>query len=410
MADIFTIIGEWITGLLEGIGAAPVVIDLVFGFIGSFIIINFLLVMALVIIWIERKLIGRIQNRIGPNRVGPWGIFQNLADVLKLMTKEIIIPTGADLVPFMLAPIISVASVFLIWAVVPFARTAVGTAVAVGALYIVAVSSLSILSVLLAGWSSNNKYALLGAFRAVAMLVSYEVPIILMLLVPVMLAGTMDVVQIVEQQGIWYVFMAPLVALIFFVGSHAEAARSPFDMLEAESEIVAGFHTEYSGMAFAMFYLAEFLHSFTVGALVATFFLGGWRGPFAAEVPLLGVVYFFIKTFGVYFINIWARGTLPRLRIDQVMDFCWKFLVPLSLVLLMGMILADKVAAVVFPGYNMVGGFVDLLPRAAVLLIVNVVVGAAAVAWVVRQGRRERERLAATEIAPIERPAAGAAK
>ncbi len=168
MLDIFTLIGDWITGLLESIGAGPVVIDLVFGFIGSFIIINFLLIMALVIIWIERKLIGRIQARIGPNRVGPWGIFQNVADVLKLMTKEIIIPTGADLIPFMLAPIISVASVFLIWAVVPFARTAVGTTVTVGVLYIVAVSSLSILSVLLAGWSSNNKYALLGAFRAVA--------------------------------------------------------------------------------------------------------------------------------------------------------------------------------------------------------------------------------------------------
>ena len=410
MLDIFTLIGDWITGLLESIGAGPVVIDLVFGFIGSFIIINFLLIMALVIIWIERKLIGRIQARIGPNRVGPWGIFQNVADVLKLMTKEIIIPTGADLIPFMLAPIISVASVFLIWAVVPFTRTAVGTTVTVGVLYIVAVSSLSILSVLLAGWSSNNKYALLGAFRAVAMLVSYEVPIILMLLIPVMLAGTMDVLQIVEQQGIWYVFMAPLATLIFFVASHAEAARSPFDTLEAESEIVAGFHIEYSGMAFAMFYLAEFLHSFTVGALVATFFLGGWRGPFAAEVPVLGVIYFFIKTFAVYFINIWARGTLPRLRIDQVMDFCWKFLIPLSLVLVMLMVLADKVAAAVFPGYAAVGGFVDLLPRAAVLLIVNVLVGAAAVGWVIRQGRRERERLAAMEIAPIERPAAGAAK
>ena len=410
MADIFTTIGNWITSLLENAGASQLVIDLVLALIGTIIIITFLLALALFIIWIERKMVGRIQNRIGPNRVGPWGLFQNIADVLKLMTKEIIIPTGADLIPFMLAPIISVASVFLIWGAIPFARTAVGTTVAIGVLYIAAVSSLSILSVLMAGWSSNNKYALLGAFRAVAMLVSYEVPIILTLLVPVMLAGTMNVNQIVESQGIWYVFMTPLAALIFYIGSHAEAARSPFDVLEAESEIIAGFHIEYSGMAFAMFYLAEFLHAFTISALAATFFLGGWRGPFAAEVPTLGVIYFFIKAFAVYFFNVWVRGTLPRLRIDQVMDFCWKFLIPISLVLLVLMILADKIAASLIPGYTLVGGFVEMLPRAATLLIVNLVVGAAALGWVMRQGRRERERLAAMEIAPIERPVAGTAK
>src|SRR5690554_6832304 len=198
MADIFTTIGEWTRRLLENLGASDLVIDLVFGVLGSLTIIFFLLTLALFIIWIERKLVGRIQNRIGPNRVGPWGLFQNVADVVKLLTKEIIIPTGADLIPFMLAPVISVASVFLIWGAIPFARSAVGTTVAIGALYIIAVSSLGILAVLMAGWSSNNKYALLGAFRAVAMLVSYEVPIILTLLVPVMLSGTLNVNAIVE--------------------------------------------------------------------------------------------------------------------------------------------------------------------------------------------------------------------
>ncbi len=410
MADIFTTIGEWTRRLLENLGASDLVIDLVFGVLGSLTIIFFLLTLALFIIWIERKLVGRIQNRIGPNRVGPWGLFQNVADVVKLLTKEIIIPTGADLIPFMLAPVISVASVFLIWGAIPFARSAVGTTVAIGALYIIAVSSLGILAVLMAGWSSNNKYALLGAFRAVAMLVSYEVPIILTLLVPVMLSGTLNVNAIVEQQSVWYFFMAPLAGIIFYIGSHAEAARAPFDMLEAESEIVAGYQTEYGGMAFAMFYLAEFLHAFTISALAAIFFFGGWRGPFALQVPTLGIVYFFIKTFAIYLFNVWVRGTLPRLRIDQVMSFCWKFLVPLTLVLLVGMILVDKIAQTFIPGYAVAGGFVDLLPRTAALLIVNVVVGLLALGMVVRQGRRERERLAAAEVAPIERPAASVAK
>jgi NADH-quinone oxidoreductase subunit H len=403
MADLINTIGGWLTTLLERIGASQFIIDLVMATIGAVVIIFFLLTMALVIIWIERKLVGRIQDRIGPNRVGPWGIFQNVADVVKLMTKEIIIPTGADLIPFMLAPIVSVASVFLIWAALPFTRTTVGTNVNVGALYIVAVSSLSIMAILMAGWSSNNKYALLGAFRGVAMLVSYEVPIVLTLLVPVFLTGSMRVNDIVEGQSIWYVFSMPLAALIFYIGNHAEAARSPFDMLEAESEIVAGFHIEYSGMAFAMFYLAEFLHAFTISALAATLFFGGWRGPFAAEIPILGIFYFFLKTFIIYFVNVWARGTLPRLRIDQMMSFCWKFLVPISLLLLVLVFMADKIAATVIPGYQMTGTLVEVLPRAAVLLSVNLVIGGLVIAYIARQGRRERERYAMIETAPIER-------
>jgi NADH-quinone oxidoreductase subunit H len=403
MADLFNTIGGWLTTLLERIGASQLIIDLVMATIGAVVIIFFLLTMALVIIWIERKMVGRIQDRIGPNRVGPWGIFQNIADVVKLMTKEIIIPTGADLIPFMLAPIISVASVFLIWAALPFTRTTVGTNVNIGALYIVAVSSLSIMAILMAGWSSNNKYALLGAFRGVAMLVSYEVPIVLTLLVPVFLTGSMRVNDIVEGQSIWYVFSMPLAALIFYIGNHAEAARSPFDMLEAESEIVAGFHIEYSGMAFAMFYLAEFLHAFTISALAATLFFGGWRGPGAAEIPILGVFYFFLKTFAIYFVNVWARGTLPRLRIDQMMSFCWKFLVPISLLLLIVAFMADKIAAIIIPGYQMTGTFVEVLPRAAVLLSVNLVISGLVIAYITRQGRRERERYEMIETAPIER-------
>lgn len=407
LSDVFTAITNWLVGVLEGWGASQLVIDGVLGVIGALVIVVYLLVLALFIIWVERKLVGRIQDRIGPNRVGPWGLFQNIADVLKLLTKEIIIPDGADLVPFILAPVIAVASVFLVWAAVPFTRTTIGTNVNIGVLYIVAVSSLGIMAVLLAGWSSNNKYALLGAFRAVAMLVSYEVPMILMLLIPVLLAGSMRVNAIVESQSIAYIFAMPLAGLIFYIASVAEVGRSPFDLLEAESEIVAGFHIEYGGMAFAMFYLAEFLHAFTISALTATLFLGGWRGPGAAQYPTLGLVYFFVKTFAVYFVNVWTRGTLPRLRIDHMMSFCWKFLTPLSLLLLVLAALVDKIGQSLIPDY-LVPGFAGMLPRTAILLGVNIVIAVLAAWWVARLGRQERRRLeAAVQAATIETQVAG---
>ncbi len=416
MGDIFTTIYNWMVDVLSGWGASQLVIDLVIGLVGAVVIVVYLLTLALFIIWVERKMAGRIQDRIGPNRVGPWGLFQNFADVAKLLVKEIILPTGVDLVPFILAPLIMVASVFLVWAAIPFTRTAVGTNVNIGVLYIVAVSSFGVMAVLLAGWSSNNKYALLGAFRAVAMLVSYEVPMILMLLVPVMLTGSMRVNDIVESQNVWYIFSMPLAAVLFYIASHAEAARAPFDLLEAESEIVAGFQIEYSGMAWAMFYLGEFLHAFTIAALTTTLFLGGWRGPGAMQYPTLGIVYFFIKTFAVYFFNVWARLTLPRLRIDQIMSFCWKFLVPLSLLLLILSMVADKIAAELVPGYLAAGPLFQtsgglsvnwiLLARPAVLFIINVLVGFLMMVWIAYQGRRERERIEALRAAPIERPAA----
>lgn len=404
---------DWKTALsqfLVGLGLPEAVAIGITLFVGALALAGVAPVLALVLIWITRKVISRVQDRIGPNRIGPYGLFQTVADALKLVSKETITPHNADLVVYALAPILSVFGVIMAVAVIPFANGLIGADLNVGVLYVVALGSVGIMAALMAGWSSNNKYALLGAFRAVAMLVSYEVPIILTLLVPVMLSGTLNVNAIVEQQSVWYFFMAPLAGIIFYIGSHAEAARAPFDMLEAESEIVAGYQTEYGGMAFAMFYLAEFLHAFTISALAAIFFFGGWRGPFALQVPTLGIVYFFIKTFAIYLFNVWVRGTLPRLRIDQVMSFCWKFLVPLTLVLLVGMILVDKIAQTFIPGYAVAGGFVDLLPRTAALLIVNVVVGLLALGMVVRQGRRERERLAAAEVAPIERPAASVAK
>ena len=258
---------------------------------------------------------------------------QPLADVVKLLGKENITPAGADKWIYNASPVVMVMSVLLIWAVIPFSPYHYGIDLEIGALYFVAVASIGTLSVIMAGWASNNKYALLGAFRVVAQLISYEVPLALSLLVPVMLAGSMSMVGIVEaQQGMWYVFMAPVAAFLFFVSSLAETGRAPFDLLEAESELVAGYNIEYSGMKFAMFFAGEFIHVFTNGVLMAVLFTGGWVGPFAKDAPLLAFGYLMAKTAFWYLLSLLIRNALPRVRIDQLMAINWKFMVPISIV------------------------------------------------------------------------------
>jgi NADH-quinone oxidoreductase subunit H len=307
------------------------------------VICTFLLVITLGLIWILRKVVARIQDRVGPNRVGGrYGLLQTVADAMKLLTKEDITPAGADKLAFNLAPLVIVIAALLMWAVIPFAPGVIGTDINVAVFYVLAVSSVSVVSLLLAGWGSNNKYALLGAFRAVAQLVSYEVPMVMALIIPVLLAGTMSTQGIVEAQSVWYVLVVPLSALIFLISALAELGQTPFDLLEADSEIVAGYHIEYSGMKFAMFFLAEFINALFMGALFTTIYLGGWRGPGAEEFPLLGLVYFLLKTFAMYFIFVWIRGTLPRVRIDQLLDFNWKFLVPITLILILVVAVVQK--------------------------------------------------------------------
>jgi NADH-quinone oxidoreductase subunit H len=341
--DPFGWFGQVLRSLFEGWGLTPDLTTFLLNLMGAFVLGFGLILSTLVLIWVERKLIARIQDRFGPNRVGPFGMFQTLADVLKLLTKELITPADADRVPYNIAPLLAVMSVVGIWAVVPFAPSLFGSDINVGVLYILAVSSAGTLGTMLAGMSSNNKYALLGAFRTVAQMLSYTVPLSLTLLVPVILAGSMGVVAITEQQSsLWYVVIAPFAALLFFISSIAEVGRAPFDLLEAESEIVAGFHIEYSGMRFAMFFVAEFLHAFTISALTATLFLGGWQGPGAEQFPLLGLVYFMLKTSLVYFVVIWVRGTLPRIRIDQMNALNWKFFTPLALTSLIFTAVVEK--------------------------------------------------------------------
>ncbi len=342
-------IRELLMGFLTGLGLAPQAATVILMMLAVVIIASFGLVLPLFLIWFERRVVARMQDRVGPNRVGPQGLLQTIADALKLMIKEDITPLGADKLVYNIAPILSVVAVISMWAVVPFSATILGTALNVGVLYIVSVGSLGTLAIMMAGWSSNNKYALLGAFRTVAQLVSYEAPLILSLFIPVLLARSMDLNEIVRAQSVWFIVAAPVAALIFFVTSVAEVGRTPFDLLEAESEIVAGFHIEYSGMKFAMFFVAEFMHAFTVGALTAILFLGGWRGPWVEQVPLLGVVYFMLKAFAGYFIVILMRAALPRIRIDHMLDLNWKFLVPVSLAAIVVTLVVDKLVP---PGFN----------------------------------------------------------
>ena len=363
MSDPITVIGIWFEGVLANLGLSSGLVTLILAVLGVLIVISFVLIIDIGLVWLERKVVARFQDRLGPNRVGPFGLIQPIADVVKLLIKEDTTPLGADRIIYNLAPIIALATVLLIWAVIPFAPTLVGSEINVGVLFIVAVGAIGTLGILMAGWASNNKYALLGAFRTVAQVISYEVPMLIALLVPVLLARTMSVQGIVQEQEIWYVLMAPVSALIFFLTGIAEIGRTPFDLLEAESEIVAGFHIEYSGMKFGLFYAGELLHALTIGVLFSTLFLGGWRGPFVEQVPILGVFYLFLKGFLVYFVIMWIRYSLPRIRIDHMLNLNWKFLTPLALVALIATAVMDKILINASPRGYTVG-----------MLIVNIVI------------------------------------
>ncbi len=290
----------------------------------------------------ERKALARIQMRVGPNRAGPRGLLQPAADGIKLLFKEELIPDRADKIIFVLAPMITLIPAIVITAVVPWGDTIslLGreitlylTDINVGVLYLMAITSISVYGIVLAGWSSNNKYALLGGLRSSAQMVSYELTLGLAFVVPILLAESMSLLDIVEKQREigWFVIYQPLGAIIFFIAGLAELNRSPFDMPEAEQELTAGYHTEYSGMKFSLFFIAEYTKMIAVSAIFATLFFGGYRGPFIDSLPWLGPIYLAIKIFVSLFIMIWLRATLPRLRYDRLMAFGWKILLPLSI-------------------------------------------------------------------------------
>ncbi len=291
------------------------------------VILAFVLITVMAFMWFERRGLGRFQVRLGPNRVGPFGLLQPIADLLKILTKEDLIPAKGDRLVFWLAPVVAFVPIVMIFAVVPFQSGALLADLNIGILYIVAISSLATVGVFMAGWSSNNKYSLIAAMRDVAQLISYEIPLILAIVGVVLIAGSLSLTEIVAAQSVPFILLQPLGFLIFFIGSLAESNHTPFDLVEADSEIVAGYNIEYSGMKFGTLYLAEYAEVLAVSAIITTLYLGGWRGPLLPPILL-----FLIKVFAVFFFIMWVRSTLPRLRIDQVMAFAWKFLLPLALI------------------------------------------------------------------------------
>jgi NADH-quinone oxidoreductase subunit H len=289
----------------------------------------------------ERRALARIQIRIGPNRAGPSGWLQPVADGIKLIFKEELIPAQAYKIVFLLAPIITVFPALVIMAVIPWGTsiTIFGREIPlyivdinVGVLYLVSIASISVYGIVLAGWSSNNKYAMMGGLRSSAQMVSYELALGLALIGPILIAGSMSLVDIVEAQNpIWFIVYQPIAAIVYFIAAVAEVNRAPFDMPEAEQELTAGYHAEYSGMKFALFFMAEYVKMIAVSAIGATLFLGGFRGPFVDQLPILGPFYLFFKVLVLLFVFIWLRATLPRIRYDRLMAFGWKLLLPVAL-------------------------------------------------------------------------------
>jgi NADH-quinone oxidoreductase subunit H len=355
------------------------------------VVLVFLCVSALFLIWLERKISARIQNRMGPMLTGPgflkngsmWtgGLIQTAADAIKLLLKELIIPGRADAVPFVIAPILIFAVCVTAFVVVPWGPGLSVADLNIGLLYIVSVASLSVISIVMAGWSSNNKYSLLGGLRSAAQMLSYEIPLLFALLGPILMAGTLSMQGIVlaqQELGVWYVVPSFLGAVIYYIASIAEVNRPPFDIPEAESELVAGYVSEYSGMMFAMFFLAEFCNMMLVSAVATTVFLGGWLVPGMEYLGLsgfwygaLGLAAFFLKMYFLILVMMWIRWTFPRVRPDHLMNFGWKFLLPMAFVNLMvcaviGMLQARNLLL----GWNV--AYVWVIGGASMLLVLGV--------------------------------------
>ena len=403
--DIFIIIALWLRQLFASIGFAPWLIEIIMALLRAAALGTVGLLVFMFLTWLERKVVARIQDRIGPNLAGPWGLLQPIADGVKAITKEDTTPKGADVHVFNAAPIVAGVAAMLVYAVIPLGPDTgygalAGADLNVGIFYILAVGAVSLIAVLMAGWSSNNKYALLGAFRAVAELLSYEVPQVLSITTVVMIAGSMQMTHIVTAQNVPFIFPLFVTAVVFLISGIAESGRVPFDLVEAESEIVAGYHIEYSGMKFSLFFLGEFIHAFAVCAVFATVFLNGWQGP-----VLPPYIWFFIKAFGIFFIMMWIKFTLPRFRIDQLMAFNWKFLVPLSLVNLLVVAVADSILRM---GFQLTPNGPNAAWWGVILFAINLVMLFVAMGLLGRGARRKRlhERRI---VARVEEPVAPAA-
>jgi NADH-quinone oxidoreductase subunit H len=334
--------GEWydlrdlanpVRELIDGLGLPGDADYVLWSLIASVAILTWLVLSVLAFIWIERRVVARMQNRKGPNRVGPAGLLQPVADALKLMLKEAITTRRADRLLFWLGPIIIFIPTIVVFAVVPFGESMVLADLNVGVLFLIAVAGIMTPAVFIAGWSSNNKYAMLAAMRTIAMLISYEIVQVLALLAAVIFIGSMNLQTIVSWQdeyNTWLIFIMPLALVAYLIAGAVEINRSPMDISEAESELAAGYHTEYGGIKFGFFYQAEYLAGFAIAASATTLFFGGWT-LWGLEEWVPGWIIFLSKLYAVFFVYIWSRGTLPRLRIDQLMTFAWKFMLPLMI-------------------------------------------------------------------------------
>ncbi|MFN8411445.1 MAG: complex I subunit 1 family protein [Anaerolineales bacterium] len=382
--DPLKVAADWLQGIFIGWGMNEVAAHVLVAFLGVLLLISILMVLDIFLVWIERKVVARFQDRLGPNRVGPFGLIQPFADIIKLIIKEDTTPGGADKVVYNLAPILSMMSVLIIWAVVPLAPVILGTDLNVGVLFLIAAGAIGTLSIIMAGWSSNNKFALIGGFRQVAMMVAFEIPMLTMLMIPTIFAGSMNMNAITQGQGnVWYVVLSPLGALIFLIAVIAELGRAPFDLAEGESELVAGFNTEYSGMKFGMFYAGELLHAMTFGGIWGILFFGGYRFFGLEQVsPFLAIAIFLFKALLGYWVIMWVKYTMMRIRIDQMLTFNWIFLTPLGFVLLMVTALMNALLRGTSTWVYGIGMFLS-----------NVVVAWIALEIARSVSRKERERL-----------------
>jgi NADH-quinone oxidoreductase subunit H len=328
MENLILNIAHTLTSWLQSLGLSYLWADLILLILQWTCIVGIITLNVLILIWLERKVAGFIQMRLGPNRLGPFGVFQTIADTLKLLTKEDIIPSQTDKLIFKTAPMFFIVIAVLLYAVIPMGKDMAVVDLNVGLFYFISVGSLSTICILMAGWGSNNKWSLLGAMRSVAQMISYEIPLAFSLLGVVMIAGSLNLGDIVAaQHNIWFILLQPIAFITYFIAATAELNRGPFDMPEAEQELTAGAYTEYTGMRWALFFLAEYTNLVAVSALMATIFFGGWQGPW-----LPSWIWIIIKTYLIMLIFMWLKWTFPRIRMDHLMSFSWKVLVPISLI------------------------------------------------------------------------------